>query len=671
MTPRDRGDADAKDRKRYDALSVTGLADAVLDFRETIRPGADGNLLTSPFSDGTRRRESKKDLLAKLPRIPIHVPTDTEVDALLVTADDEDQDVRIIETLGEGGMGRVYAAKQQSLGREVAVKTLRAKHPDDTMIETIVAEARVTGRLDHPHVIPVHQLGLDDAGRPVIVMKRVAGVSWSSLLERKTHPAWKKLVTLPKDRLEAHLRILIAVADALSFAHSRGYLHRDVKPQNVMVGEFGEVYLADWGVAHQLDGGSNRSQGLVGTPCYLAPEMLDDAMELGPHTDVYLLGATLHTVLTGEARHDGAGLIDVLKAAHASLPATYGPGVPDELAALCNRATARDPAERPQSALEFRRAIEAFLTHRTSFTLSAAADERLFELERRREEGAEIGELVRLVTESRFGHLLAKREWEENPRARTGLRRCLELAISLELARENPEAARSLLGELEQPPEPLVHALYDLETRTSRRSVAEAKLARIEQDNDMEITARIRRRIMFGLIAFAAVSGAFIAWYELENGLWGRLPAMMLVYINVVAFTLASALAFFARKKLFQNAINARLTVLFLGVLVVEGLFRLNCALLGMPSHAILSADLVILGTATAATGLFVARPWIGASFFAFLGSVAAVLAPKLAEVIFVIASCAMFMWTGLVYKPFRSKWNPLMWLPRSKHEDE
>ena len=85
----------------------------------------------------------------------------------------------------------------------------------------------------------------------------------------------------------------------------------------------------------------------------------------------------------------------------------------------------------------------------------------------------------------------------------------------------------------------------------------------------------------------------------------------------------------------------------------------------------VLSADLVILGTATAATGLFVARPWIGASFFAFLGSVAAVLAPKLAEVIFVIASCAMFMWTGLVYKPFRSKWNPLMWLPRSKHEDE
>lgn len=667
MTTEKRKDAESTIKgQRYDALSLPGLASAVLDHRETIRPGADGNLLTSPFSAGKPKRERPLDAVAKLPRIPIHVPSDDER-----LERHEDDDVRIMEMLGEGGMGRVFAARQRSLGREVAVKTLRAKRPDDTMIDTIITEARVTGRLDHPHVIPVHQLGLDDEGRPVIVMKRVAGVAWSELLERPSHPAWKKLVTLPKDRLEAHLRILIAVADALSFAHSRGYVHRDVKPQNVLVGEFGEVYVADWGVAHELGTGDERSHGLVGTPCYLAPEMLDDTMPLGPHTDVFLLGATLHTVLTGAPRHDGDGLLDVLKAAHASLPYSYGPGIPDELATLCNRATSREPSQRPESALAFRHAIEDFLTHRTSLILSAAADERLAELERKREEGADIGDLVRLVTESRFGHLLAQREWSENPRAKTGLRRCLELSIGLELARENPEAARSLMEELEEPPSPLVHALDDLEARTSRRSIAEATLARIEHENDMEVTARIRKRIMFGLVAFAFVSGAFVAWYEIENGLWGRLPAIMLVYINIVVVAVASLLAFFGRKKLFQNAVNARLTWLFLGVLVVEGIFRANCALLGLPSHVILPADLIILGTATAATGLFVARPWVGASMFAFLGSILATLAPKLAEVIFVLASCAMFLWTGLVYKPVQSKWNPLMWLPRSKHEDE
>jgi tRNA A-37 threonylcarbamoyl transferase component Bud32 len=666
MTKGSTRDADAKrEGPRYDVLSMEGLAAIAVDHRETIRPGVIGHMLTSPFGqERTQTRHAEE--LARLPRIPLHIPDEEE--RLDTHADD---DVRIVELLGEGGMGRVYAAKQRSLGREVAVKALRSRRPDESMVDTIIAEARVTGRLDHPNVIPVHQLGLDDRGRPVIVMKRVVGVSWSTLIEQANHPSWTKQRTLPKDHFEAHLRILMAVADALAFAHSRGFLHRDVKPANVMVGEFGEVYLADWGVAHAFQEGPSRSLGLVGTPCYLAPEMLDDTMDLGPYTDVYLLGATLHTVLTGEPRHDGVGLVDVLRAAHTSAPFAYGPKVPEELAALCNRATSREPSDRPESALAFRRAIEDYLTHRTSLVLSAAADERLAALERRREEGADVAELVRLVTESRFGHLLAAREWEDNPRARVGLRRCLELSIGLELARENAEAARALLAELDAPPDAIVRAIEALEARSSRRSLAEATLERIARENDIEVTARVRKRIMLGLVAFALVSGLCIAWYEIANDLWGKLPAEALFGIDVVMLAIAATLAYVARRTLFQNAVNARLTSLFLGVLVVDGIHRANAVRLGLPSQVVLPSDLLILGTATLAAGIFVTRPWAFASLFAFAGAILAAMFPTLAEVIFVVAACLMFSFMGLVYKPTTSKWRRISWLPRRREHDD
>ena len=184
-----------------------------------------------------------------------------------VAGDPSGPDLRLKEELGRGGMGVVNLAWQASLERDVAIKQVRR----DASVG-LLREARIMGALEHPNIIPVHALGLDRDGRPVMVMKRVSGVVLHELLADPTHGHWDKI--LAADPLSRKVRVLMEVCQALHFAHARGVLHRDVKPDNVMVCNFGEVYLLDWGVAAHLgEGGQLTTGAVVGTPAYMAPEM--------------------------------------------------------------------------------------------------------------------------------------------------------------------------------------------------------------------------------------------------------------------------------------------------------------------------------------------------------------------------------------------------------------
>jgi len=256
--------------------STLGLDGVALATSETVRPERLGK--AAGLSPST------------LPHISIRLPDGSTSGPLPSEALG---DIQVTGTLGEGGMGRVLLAEQRSLRREVALKTLKDPAAETVYVDALVREGVVTGHLEHPNITPVHQLGVDASGRPVLVMKRISGVAWSRLLADPEHQAWGTLGAKPDDRLRAHVEILLQVANALALAHSRGVLHRDVKPDNVMIGEFGEVYLVDWGVALELPGDAGPRH-LVGTPQFLAPEMLDAQLPLGPGTDVYLLGATLH-----------------------------------------------------------------------------------------------------------------------------------------------------------------------------------------------------------------------------------------------------------------------------------------------------------------------------------------------------------------------------------------
>jgi hypothetical protein len=220
----------------WDAL---GLGATELAFSATITPATLAGLRSAappPPSEAQRVGLT----LATLPLLSIALDPDAVAPSLL-----KGDDITVTGVLGEGGMGRVLSARQRSLGREVAVKTVRDELLDPVTSQALISEGLITGYLEHPNITPVHQLGKDVDGRPLLVMKRITGVVWSDLLADPEHEAWSRLATLPSDRQQAHIEILMQVCNGVSFAHSRGVVHRDIKPDNIMIGEFGEVYLCN------------------------------------------------------------------------------------------------------------------------------------------------------------------------------------------------------------------------------------------------------------------------------------------------------------------------------------------------------------------------------------------------------------------------------------------
>jgi len=277
-------------------------------------------------------------------------------------------------TIGEGGMGIVRIAMQRSLGRKVAVKTLRSKMKNEQATLRLLREAWVTGALEHPNIVPVYDLGLDEDGSPIIVLKHIEGLAWSELIG---DAAAVKERFGAVDLLEHNLRILVQLCNAVSLAHSRGVLHRDLKPDNVMIGRFGEVYLVDWGIAVSMNPDPTgrlplaaEATEMAGTPSYMAPEMLGTSGKLDERTDVYLLGAILHEILVGRPPHLGESFPQIVTSILRSSFA-FPDGVPSQLAELASRAMSRSATDRFASADELRKQLEWYLRHRGSLALSA------------------------------------------------------------------------------------------------------------------------------------------------------------------------------------------------------------------------------------------------------------------------------------------------------------
>ncbi len=288
--------------------------------------------------------------------------------------------------VGRGGFGEVWEAVQVSLGRTVAAKRLRddlrATSDLDTRREQLLHgafrwEALTGASLEHPNIVPIYDLGTDDTGRPVLAMKFVRGTPWPDAIA-----ADFATMDVP-GFLARHLPILVAVSQAVAFAHSRGIVHRDLKPSQVMVGEFGEVLLMDWGLAVAYDPAAlaTRMQippesipGLAtatspaGTPAFMAPEQTDaTAARVGPWTDVYLLGGTLYYLLTGETPHtaeNSAAAFYEASEGRVVAPQVKAPGreVPPDLAELAMRAMQPEPSARIPSVKDFIEGIQGHIS---------------------------------------------------------------------------------------------------------------------------------------------------------------------------------------------------------------------------------------------------------------------------------------------------------------------
>ncbi|MBZ0137380.1 MAG: protein kinase [Planctomycetes bacterium] len=299
---------------------------------------------------------------------------------------------RILKEHARGGMGRVLLAVDTSIGRKVALKELLSGASQDgsgenaathSIGERFLREARITGRLEHPNIVPVYEIG-DGENGPYYSMRFVAG-----------HTLAQKLVEInsnedPRERLAARLQLLDAfydVCNAIAYAHSKGVIHRDLKPSNIMLGEFGETVVLDWGLArvqgedNPIHAGSiiaadsaDSSQltldgDVIGTPSYMPPEQargeLDEVDEL---SDVYSLGAVLYEILSGSAPYVGGNPISIVKRVVAEPPvplAEIEPAAPPELVVLCARAMARAKSERLPAALQFAREVKAFRDGKT------------------------------------------------------------------------------------------------------------------------------------------------------------------------------------------------------------------------------------------------------------------------------------------------------------------
>ena len=375
-----------------------------------------------------------------------HAPTDLLGSSFGVPADASSTggvgELRLGEVLGQGGMGLVRRATQAALEREVAVKTVRPDRLTPDAQSEILREALIAGSLEHPNIIPIYGLQWSASGEPLIIMKKISGTRWSMMMH---NPAARPR-DAPSD-MSFNLEILLQVCHAVEFAHSRGIVHRDIKPDNVMVGAFGEVYLLDWGLAASLyDDGSGRiplqesPEFVSGTPGYLAPEMVQSpGAKISPLTDVYLLGATLHKIVTGEVRHRGK-FYEAMQSALASTPYLYPSSVPAELADICNRAMHIDPMLRYPSVARFREAVRSYMSRQTSLELSREANELLEQLRVAVTETvptpSNVGELAGRCCFA-FEHIL--RTCPESRTATQGLHEALRLGAEGALRSERSE----------------------------------------------------------------------------------------------------------------------------------------------------------------------------------------------------------------------------------------
>ena len=272
------------------------------------------------------------------------------------------------DELGRGAMGVVHLALDRDLDREIALKTLlpsEAERPGSRA--RLLREARLGGSLEHPNIIPVYELGRASDGSPFFTMRRMEGRSLAQVLAQLR--AENESAELEYGRIRL-LNIFVQVCMAVEFAHSRGVVHRDIKPGNVMLGDFGEVQLLDWGIARkvgELEPLEQRVLSLTGTPGYMAPEQILMKQDVKlPLSDVYALGAVLYEILTlrRPLEDDDPEELMVRCCSEDAIPPsqrTPARAVPPELDEICLAALTRDPTQRTPSARLLARSIQGFM----------------------------------------------------------------------------------------------------------------------------------------------------------------------------------------------------------------------------------------------------------------------------------------------------------------------
>jgi len=409
-----------------------------------------------------------------------------------IDAEGDDQgldspEYELVKVLGEGGMGIVWSARQTSVDRDVAVKMIKGPYAGKrSQRQKFLAEAVVTGDLDHPNIVPIYDVGSDDTGTLFYSMKKVKGTPWLDVIKERSQTE--------------NVEILLRVGDAMAFSHDRGIVHRDLKPENVMLGDFGEVLVMDWGLA--LAKGNlekakrlRQSTGMGGTPAYMAPEMATGPIDRITHlSDIYLLGAILWEVITGKPPHPGRKVQECLLAAmRNTIRPTKKTG---ELVDIALKAMETDTTKRYQTVKEFQDAIRSYVAHSESIAMATRATGELDQA-RASNEYADYSKAV-------FGFTEAYELWNGNTAAQDGIQTAKLAYAESAFEKGDYDLAASLLDQ-----------------RRAEHGVLLGKIQESQKERDArQNRLAIARRLMMvmAIAIFTLVTGSFF-WIRSERNI--------------------------------------------------------------------------------------------------------------------------------------------------------
>ncbi len=477
---------------------------------------------------------------------------------------------RVMSPLGEGGMGEVHLMRDAVVGRDVAMKRVRGNFGfDEFARERFLREARVQGQLEHPSIVPVYDLAMTPDRRLYFTMRRIIG--------RTLDDCARGAVKLTRHAL---LSAMSRVCLAVDFAHAHGVVHRDIKPNNVMIGDYGEVYVLDWGLAKLTnavdsdvtdasgslltrdDSGNTTIGSVLGTPGYMSPEQ-GRGEPIDERTDVYALGACLYEVLAGEPLFEIGPVEAMMKATLAGANAHLSERVPErevpvELEAICVRATQTSREDRFQSAREISEAIERFL-------------EGDRDLIRRRARAREHAAAALSLTRTALGG------GANDTRARSEAMR--EVGRALANDPDNADARRAMVRLLTEPPRTIPDDVREEIVTEREKSIATA------------------RRLAALAFLSALLPTMLALWMGVRDVFWFVFGVITMVS---GAFAAAAPARAFLRER--------RIVVMAIGVLVVVAMSRVASPLVAVPVTGVsLGVGLALFPRRTSVWGAIIA----------------------------------------------------------------